>query len=309
MNNITTTTDNIAFQYERYESEVNRLISYLEEFKIQRTNLEKDGIIYKFNTHNEPQVVYSAFKEYVYELTNPFTKSNNIIIKGSGFENKSYEELAKELFIDASLNEDNLSKAVEYTKELDKEHFLMFYYDLNFKELLPHNYQDKMSSMSHLLSALKKCKRDSTHSGESYQFHHLVTKTVLAGGERNTSFHQWNDALINEVQNLKQSLGCPNSKKMEILILTTIIASIRVLLTNTLDEEGFRHFINELFLNNDLKQIFSEKNFENTLFEVIEKKDNIRSSILVDRKRPGLYLNEFGNKRKSFKNRKKYNKP
>ncbi|KAL6926504.1 hypothetical protein ACO0SA_001818 [Hanseniaspora valbyensis] len=96
---------------------------------------------------------------------------------------------------------------------------------------------------------------------------------------------------------------------MEILILRTILGSIKELLTNTLDEEGFRHFIKKLFVNNDLKQIFLRRNFENTLVEVIEKKDKIRTSILVDRKTPGLYLNKFGNKRKSFKNTKKYNEP
>lgn len=136
-----------------------------------------------------------------------------------------------------------------------------------------------------------------------------MTKIVLAGGERDTSIHEWNDTLIDEVQKLKHSQWFPNSESMEILILRTILGSIKELLTNTLDEEGFRQFIKKLFVNNDLKQIFLRRNFENTLAEVIEKKDKIRTSILVDRKTPGLYLNKFGNKRKSFKNTKKYNEP
>lgn len=94
--------------------------------------------------------------------------SNNIIIKGSGFENKSYEQLAKELFIDASLNEHNLSRAVEFAKQIDTEHFTMFYFKLNFKELVPHNYKGKMSTMSQLFSVLKNCQRDSTHSSDYY---------------------------------------------------------------------------------------------------------------------------------------------
>ena len=59
---------------------------------------------------------------------------------------------------------------------------------------------------------------------------------------------------------------------MEILILRTILGSIRALLTNTLDEEEYRQFIKKIFLNNNLIQIFQEETLRIHYLKLLKRK-------------------------------------